>query len=114
MNEKRKTYCHGEVIIVKACNLPENLKKVSQRKEGNYLLADSEVTNNFHLLEAKDGVELFEDKNGVLWLKNDVNVDVFCAIKERHDNITLEPGIWEIDRAQEFDYLTNMKRSVAD
>ena len=105
---------HGEVVLTKVSVLPLSLKKVKLFKKDCYKLADSEVTSNFHLLEAKEGVELFEDANGVLWLKNDVPVDVFCAIKERHNNITLEPGIWEIDIAQEYDYLTNLTRKVTD
>jgi hypothetical protein len=109
-----KTLTHGEVILMKVNKMPEGLKRVNLFKEGCYKLADSEVTSNFHLLEDKPGVELFEDSNGVLWLKNDVPCDVFCAIKERHDNITLEPGIWEIDRAQEYDYMTDLNRKVSD
>lgn len=109
-----KTYYHGECIINKAVKLPEGLKRVDLFNKEAYRLADSETSGNFHLLEAKEGVELFEDSNGVLWLKNDVPTDVYCAIKERHDNITLEPGIWEIDKAIEYDYLTGMKRKVSD
>lgn len=109
-----KTYFHGECCIHQAKELPKGLKSVKIFKENCYKLADSEVTSNHHLLEAKEGVELFEDSNGVLWLKNDVPCDVFCAIKERHDNITLEPGIWEIDRAQEYDYLTGLSKKVQD
>lgn len=105
---------HGEVIISKAKSIPEGLKKVKLFNKKSYKLADSEITGNHHLLEAKEGIELFEDSSGVLWLKNDVPCDVFCAIKERHDNITLEPGIWEIDIAQEYDYLSDMTRKVSD
>ena len=111
---KNKTVFHGEAIINKVSKLPEGLKKVSLHDKKSYKIVDSEVTGNFHLVEAKEGVELFEDSNGVLWLKNEVPTDVFCAIKERHDNITLEPGIWEIDRAREFDYLTEMTKKVSD
>lgn len=109
-----KTYTHGECIINKVNEMPKGLKKAKLFNKESYKLADSETSGNHHLLEAKEGVELYEDANGVLWLKNDVPTDVFCAIKERHDNITLEPGIWEIDRAQEHDYLTGMVRKVAD
>lgn len=110
-----KTIFHGEVVINKSIGLPnEQLKKVNLFNKESYKLADSETTGNHHLLEAKEGVELFEDSKGVLWLKNDVHCNVFCAIKERHDSITLEPGIWEIDRAQEHDYLTGMTRKVSD
>lgn len=109
-----ETIFHGEVVIVKSKCMPKGLKKVELFDEKSYKLADSEQTGNHHLLEAKEGVELYEDDKGVLWLKNDVPVDVFCAVKERHDNITLSPGIYEIDKAQEFDYLTGMKRNVSD
>ncbi len=109
-----KTVFHGEVTIHKVSKLPQGLTKAKLFNKKSYKLADSETTGNHHLLEAKEGVELFEDKNGVLWLKNDVPCDVFCAIKERHDNITLEPGIWEIDKAQEYDHLQDLTRQVAD
>lgn len=109
-----KTFTHGEVLLMKANKLPNGLKKVKLFNKESYRLADSETSGNFHLLEAKKGVELFEDTNGVLWLKNDVPCDVYCAIKERHDNITLEPGIWEIDKAKEYDYITDLTRKVAD
>lgn len=109
-----KTFFHGECIINKVSVMPKGLKKVKLFSKKAYKLADSETTGNHHLLEAKEGVELFEDANGVLWLKNDVPCDVFCAIKERHDNVTLEPGIWEIDKAQEYDHLSDMTRKVAD
>ena len=109
-----KTYFHGECQIFKADKLPKGLKPVKLFDKGVYLLADSETSGNFHLLEAKECVELSEDSNGVLWLKNDIPCDVFCAVKERHDNITLEPGIWEIDRAQEYDYLTELTKKVSD
>jgi hypothetical protein len=107
-------YFHGEVCITKVNAIPEGLKKAVKFNKKSYKLADSEQSGNHHLLEAKEGVELFEDSNGVLWLKNEVPCNVFCAIKERHDTITLEPGTWEIDRALEYDHLTDVKRQVAD
>lgn len=108
-----KTIFHGEVTIHKVSKLPEGLTKAKKFNKKSYKLADSETTGNHHLLEAKDGVELYE-KYGILYLKNEVECDVYCAIADRHDNITLEPGIWEIDKAQEHDYLTGMKRDVSD
>lgn len=108
-----KTVFHGEVTIHKVNELPKGLKKAKLFNKKSYKLADSETTGNHHLLEAKEGVDLYE-KDGILYLKNEVPVDIYCAIKERHDNITLEPGIWEIDKAQEHDYLTGMKRDVSD
>jgi len=108
-----KTIFHGEVTIHKISEMPKDLKAVKKFNKNAYKLADSETTGNHHLLEAKEGVELYES-NGVLYLKNDVPVNVYCAIASRHDAITLEPAIWEIDKAQEHDYLTGMKRDVSD
>lgn len=107
-----ETYLHGECVITRTKNIPAGVNRV-KAKNKSYLLADSETTGNYHLLEEKEGVELYE-KNGILYLKNEVPVDVFCAVKDRHDNITLSPGTWEIDKALEHDYLTGMKRQVAD
>lgn len=108
----RSAYFHGECVIVKAERVPEGAKKINPIS-GKYIIADSETTGNHHCVEDKVGVELFE-KDGVLYLKNDVPVDVFCVIKERHDNETLQPGVWEIEPAQEYDYLTQETRKVAD
>lgn len=107
-----KTVFHGEVVIVKIKSIPSDVKKL-KTKGKSHILADSETTGNHHCVAIKEGVELYE-KDGVLYLKNDVETDVFCVLQERHDTITLEPGIWEIDRAKEHDYLTGMKRNVAD
>lgn len=105
-------YSHGEVNIFKSCEIPEGAKLI--KGDGRkYIVADSETTGNHHCVEEKEGVEMYE-KDGVLYLKNDVPTDVFCVVKDRHDTITLEPGVWEIDRAQEWDYLTQQRRNVSD
>lgn len=107
-----ETYFHGEVVIRKINQIPINVKTVKQTNDG-YILADSETTGNHHVLEAKKGIELFE-KDGILYLKNEVSAKVFCVNEGRHDTEILEPAIWEIDRAKEYDYFTQEKRNVAD
>lgn len=107
----KKQYSHGEVTIFEIDKLPKDLNKITAKDK--YILADSETTGNHHCLEAKEGVEVYE-KDGVLFMKNEVPVDVFCVLEARHDTITLEPSIWEIDKAQEYDHLTNEVRNVAD
>ena len=105
-------HLHGEVSIRKINKIPEGVKAI--KTIGSYhIVADSETSGNHHVVDLKDGVEFFE-KDGVLYLKNDVETDVRCVVKERHDNITLEPGIWEIDKQQEYDYFTESNRNVAD
>lgn len=107
----RKQYSHGELNIFQISTIPEGAHKIKQK--GEIILADSETTGNHHCVKAKDGVEIYEN-GGVLYLKNSVPVDVYCKVEDRHDTITLEPSIWEIDKAKEWDYLTQEKRNVAD
>jgi len=105
------TYLHGEVIISKG-TIPKDAKKINPTN-GRYIIAESEVTGNHHCIEDKVGVELFE-KDGVLYIKNSAPVDAFCEISERHTNITLEPDTWTVTPQQEYDYLAQEKRNVAD
>lgn len=107
-----KHYSHGEMNIFQSKKLPEGLTLVKP-KAGKYIVADSETTGNHHCVKATDGVKLYE-KGGVLYLKNDIEAEVFCVHEGRHDTIILEPGVWEMEPAQEHDYLTEQKRNVAD
>jgi len=107
-----KTYFHGEVVIVKIKELPAGLKQI-KAKDGHYIVANSETTGNHHCLEDIQGVDLYE-KNGVFFLKNEVPVKIFCVDEKRHDTEILESGFWEIDRANEYDFLKEMKKKVVD
>lgn len=108
---------HGEVVIKKVkMSLPKGSKKLNP-KNGQYKIADSETTGNFHLLEAKDSVEVYE-KDGILYAKSNENIKVTCVDKSRHDTQTLEPTtndeLFVISPAQEYDHLLQEKRNVAD
>lgn len=107
-----KAYFHGEVCVKAIAELPKGLSKV-EPKSGRYIIADSETTGNHHCVEAVDAVEIYE-KDGVLYLKNEVAVKMFCVDQARHDTEIVPPGIWEVNRAKEYDYLTEMVRSVED
>jgi hypothetical protein len=108
----RKHISHGEVNFFNQAKIPKDAKLINPTNN-QYKVADSETTGNFHMVKDKEGVSMYE-KGGVLYMKNDVPTEVFCVVEERHDQITLDPGIWEIEPAQEFDYLTMEKRNVAD
>lgn len=107
-----KTILHGEAQINKIKELPlgANKKEINSDYQ---IIAESEVSGNHHVIDIKEGVEFYE-KDGVLYLKNLVETEVRCLVKGRHDNITIEPGTWEIDFQQEYDYITEQKRRVAD
>jgi hypothetical protein len=107
----KKAVFHGECVISKTV-LPNGVKKVDVKGD-SYIIADSETTGNHHLVAVKDGCELYE-KDGVLYLENEVETEVFCVDQSRHDTITLEPGVWKIDRAKEYDFLKDEVRRVAD
>ena len=109
----KKTYFHGELCIFEFLGeIPKDAKRLEPSKVG-YIVAKSETTFNHHCVEKKEGVEIYE-KEGVMYLKAEVPVDVFCVIKERHDTITLEPGIYKMKPAKEFDYYSLQKRDVQD
>lgn len=107
-----KTYFHGECVVSKITELPNGIKKL-EPKDGRYIVADSETSGNHHCIEETEGAEMYE-KDGVLYLKADQPVRLYCVDEKRHDTQILEPGIYEIDRANEFDYLTGMKQKVQD
>lgn len=109
----KKQYSHGELCIFESNEIiPKDAKKMKASKIG-YIVANSESTGNHHVVEEKEGIEIYE-KDGVMYLRAEVDVDVFCVIKERHDTITLSPGTYKMKPAKEFDYYEMQKRNVAD
>lgn len=89
-----KAVFHGECVLSKVSAKPSGLVKV-KIKGDSHIIANSEMTGNHHL-------------------ENEVETEVFCADKSRHDSITLEPGIWKINRTNEYDFLADEVRKVAD
>jgi len=110
--EKKQVYLHGECIIKEIENLPENLSKRNDKE--SIMIAESETVGNEHRIKVKEGVEFFEDENGILYMKNSVPTEVYCLHTERHDTIEIPEGIWEIDKAVEYDYTMQMERVVRD
>ena len=76
---------HGDVQIIKVDGIPSDVKKLD-RKE----LAYGEVTGHAHRIDVG---ELFETKNGELYLKVDRLTNVS---HEEHKTITLEPGYYRV------------------
>ena len=113
MSEKKKrVYFHGECVIAEISQLPANLK--NRNDKDSIMIAESETIGNEHRIKIKEGVEFFEDSQGILYMKNTVPTEVYCLHAERHDTITLPEGLWQIDKAQEYDYLTAKIVYVAD
>ena len=112
MKNKKQVYLHGECIIKEIETLPENLTK--RKDVDSIMIAESETVGNEHRIKVKEGVEFFEDENGILYMKNIVPTDVYCLHTKRHDTIEIPQGIWEIDKAVEYDYLNQIERTVTD
>lgn len=109
---KKRLYFHGECVIAELRELPQNLK--ARNDKDSIMIAESGTIGNEHRIKVKEGVEFFEDDNGVLYMKNTVPTDVYCLHAERHDTITLPEGLWQIDKAVEYDYLSAKVVKVAD
>jgi hypothetical protein len=110
-----KHYTHGEVNFFETKELPKNLKKI-EVKDNFYIVGESETHGNDHRVAVldKQQIDFFEDENGTLYMRNLVETNVFCPNENRHDTITLQPGIWEIDKSMEYDYLEQELRQVRD
>lgn len=105
-------YFHGEVAIISGGLRPKTAKKL-EPKDNHYILANSETTGNHHVLEAIDGVDVYE-QDGVLYLHVEDEARVSCVLKERHDTQILPAGDYIVKRKLEYDHLTNTPRVVAD
>lgn len=76
---------HGDVHMIKVKTLPKDVTRLD-RKE----LAYGEVTGHAHRIDVG---ELFESKNGELYLK----VDTLTKVShEEHKTITLDPGVYRV------------------
>ena len=76
---------HGDVQLIPVDRLPQDVKRLD-RKE----LAFGEVTGHAHRIDVG---ELFETKNGELYLK----VDTLTKVShEEHKTITVNPGVYRV------------------
>ena len=82
--------------------------------KGSIMIAESETVGNEHRIKVKDGVEFFEDENGTLYMRNTTPAEVYCLHEQRHDTIEIPAGIWEIDKAVEYDYYAHQIIEVRD
>lgn len=110
MDSLRKAV-HGEVILVE-CKIPKEAKRVDV-KAGFYVIGESETHGNDHRVAVKEGVEIYE-LEGTIFVKNDVETDVYCPNKERHSTKVLPISEWKIKKAHDFDFLNNKGRIVVD
>lgn len=107
----KKKMNHGEVVIFES-EIPAGAKK-NELKEQYFKLADSETLGNDHRLELLEDTEIYE-LDGVIYVKNVSPTKVFCPKEERHGTVELFNSIWRVNIVQEYDYLNEEIRNVAD
>ena len=110
--QKKRMYLHGECMIAEIDALPEGLRQRDDKD--SIMIAESETVGNEHRIKVKEGVEFFEDAHGILYMRNTVPTEVYCLHEERHDTIELPEGLWQIDKAKEYDYLNAKVVFVTD
>lgn len=81
---------HGDVLIQKVEKLPE-AKKLDRK-----FLFEGEMTGHAHRIDVG---ELFEDKNGELYLKVD---ELTKVTHEEHKTVTLDPGIYRVTQKRQY------------
>lgn len=122
---KGEAYRQGDVLLVRAAQLPRNIRKLA-RRDGRLVLADGEATGHAHAIE-EPGVQLYErrlthpiearlTREGrlpALFLV--VGDEGATVLHEEHEPIAIPPGEYEIRRQREYDPLARLRaRIVAD
>ena len=118
MNKQKEWIAHGEVGLFEVPALPATVKKKDLKEtelyDGQYKVAASEVRGNHHLVKLGEGVGIYEDTDGTIYIVNERPTTVSCVDTRRHDEIELPPSVWVRKPAKETDHLRQIKRNVAD
>jgi len=106
---------HGECMVFDSC-IPANAKKISKNKikNGYIIVANSETTGNHHVVDVVDGVDLYEDDKGTIFMENTVPTNIRCLHKDRHDTEIIAPGTHEFGSQQEYDPFAARMQNVSD
>lgn len=101
----------GDVLLKRVSELPSNAKLMPPDKRG-IVLANGEATGHHHRVKDRPRLELYSVDN-LLFFRNATTAPVEI-MHEEHKPFTIDPGIWQIGRIREHDYLTGMSAPVID
>ena len=107
MKKIKNTIQQGDVLLRKLSTLPSGEKKVISRKK--LILAEGEVTGHYHEIVESDSELIQIGDKIILSLANSS-----VLTHQEHNHVTVDAGIWEVGRVQEYDYFAQMSRQVAD
>jgi hypothetical protein len=100
----------GDCIIKQINELPQSLTPIAVHPRGGYVLAHGEATGHMHLLAA-DGVTVYEDAHGVLWIQAS---KAAVLTHEEHRAQIIAPGVYRVDRVREYDAFAEEAKQVTD
>jgi len=111
----------GDVLIEKMNDEFFNkiqAKKICQKKNNKYILAEGEVTGHCHAIEDKqNNTEMFEYYDDELQEKCLLLKILDKQVKlkhEEHKEITLDKGIFRVSKLNEYDPFENFTKKVQD
>lgn len=107
MKTAKQTAVQGDVKLRKLNCMPKGTKKILSRSK--CVLAKGEHTGHAHVVEDEDAELIQIGERMLLALARPAIVR-----HQEHKPIRLSPGIWEVGRVKEYDYFSEMARSVAD
>lgn len=107
----------GEIYIQKIDAVPEGLAPVAV-EEGVIVIAHSE-SGNSHVIDDREGVTVLEKPDApegmrLLYALIEKPATLYQNAASPHEGIHLEPGIYALRIAREFDPFTEQARQVAD
>jgi hypothetical protein len=98
----------GDVTIRKVDSLPLDAIQLKSDSRG-VVLAEGEATGHYHGIKSK--YARLHERAGKIYLEALKKVTLR---HQEHKSIEIPPGVYEIGRVQEYDYLTQISRPVAD
>jgi hypothetical protein len=94
-------YRQGDVLLVPTAHSLTRAAVLVPRDRGRFVLAYGEVTGHAHAIHSALA-ELFEERDGRLFLRVLAGVEQVRLLHEEHDAIVLPPGLYEVIRQREY------------
>lgn len=113
-NNSPKAILHGECLVFESVIPPDAILERDNNGE-TVIIAPSETTGNHHVIRNSDNVKFYHNSDrSRRFVSSTDPISVECVIKDRHDQIVLPAGDYEIGFQQEFDYLAMQSQQVRD
>lgn len=110
----KQVILHGEAMLFPS-QLPSDAEPIQSSHAEYHIIADSETTGNHHVIDSVPGVRYFRSKStGNVFVENTKPTKVRCVHPNRHNAITIEPGVWETTQQLEYDHFSKNLEKVRD